>query len=98
MRFGDPDGGIEIASTRPELLAACVGIAVNPKDDKYKTAVGKTITVPIFGQKARIISDDEVDPRYGTGAVMICTFGDKTAVRVKNKYALTIITLLMANA
>src|SRR5207245_9967494 len=98
MRFGDADEGIEIASTRPELLAACVGIAVNPKDDKYKTAVGKSITVPVFGQKALIISDDEVDPRYGTGAVMICTFGDTTAVRVKNKYALTIITLLMANA
>jgi len=97
MRFGDPDDGIEIASTRPELLAACVGIAVNPKDDKYKTAVGKSITVPIFGQKARIISDDEVDPRYGTGAVMICTFGDKTDVRWQKKYHLPIIKALTEN-
>jgi len=94
MRFGTSNEGIEIASTRPELLAACVGIAVHPKDDKYKALVGKTITVPIFGQKARVISDDEVDPRYGTGAVMICTFGDKTDVRWQKKYHLPVIKAL----
>jgi valyl-tRNA synthetase len=94
MRFGTSNEGVEIASTRPELLAACVGIAVHPKDDKYKALLGKTITVPIFGQKARVISDDEVDPRYGTGAVMICTFGDKTDVRWQKKYHLPVIKAL----
>ena len=97
MRFGRTNEGIEIASTRPELLAACVGIAVHPRDDKYKGMVGKTITVPIFGQKARVISDDGVDPRYGTGAVMICTFGDKTDVRWQKKYHLPIIKALAEN-
>src|SRR5207245_8292088 len=97
MRFGDANEGIEIASTRPELLAACVGIAVHPKDEKYRAKVGKTITDPIFGQQARVISDDEVDPQYGTGAVMICTFGDKTDVRWQKKYHLPIIKALTEN-
>ena len=97
VRFGNGNKGIEIASTRPELLAACVGIAVHPKDEKYQTMVGKTVTVPIFGQQARVISDDEVDPKYGTGAVMICTFGDKTDVRWQKKYHLPIIKALTEN-
>ncbi|OLE68237.1 valine--tRNA ligase [archaeon 13_1_20CM_2_51_12] len=97
MRFGHANEHIEIASTRPELLSACVGIAVHPKDEKYKLVVGKTIAVPIFGQQARVISDDEVDPRYGTGAVMICTFGDKTDVRWQAKYHLPVIKALTEN-
>src|SRR5260370_3727565 len=97
MRFGEADNVIEIASTRPELLAACVGIAVHPKDEKYKAIVGKTVLVPIFGQQARVISDEEVDPKYGTGAVMICTFGDKTDVRWQMKYHLPVIKALTEN-
>src|SRR5947199_6939519 len=97
MRFGDAEENIEIASTRPELLAACVGIAVHPKDDKYKAVVGKTVTVPIFGQEARVTSDEEVDPHYGSGAVMSCTFGDKTDVRWQKKYHLPVIKALAEN-
>ena len=97
MKFGTPEEGIEIASTRPELLVACVGIAVHPKDDRYQTIIGKTITVPIFGQKARVISDEEVDPKYGSGAVMICTFGDKTDVKWQKKYHLPVIKALAEN-
>ncbi|HEV2119420.1 MAG TPA: valine--tRNA ligase [Candidatus Bathyarchaeia archaeon] len=94
MKFGSSNDNVEIASTRPELLAACVGIAVNPKDERYKAIVGKNMTVPIFGQKARVIADDEVDSQYGTGAVMICTFGDKTDVRWQKKYHLPVIKAL----
>ena len=97
MKFGTGDEEIEIASTRPELLAACVGIAVHPKDDRFQTMVGRMITVPIFGQKARVISDEEVDPSYGSGAVMICTFGDKTDVKWQKKYRLPIIKALTEN-
>ena len=97
MKFGSSDGDIEVASTRPELLAACVGIAVHPKDDRYQKMVGRMITVPIFGQKAHVISDEEVDPKYGSGAVMICTFGDKTDVKWQKKYHLPMIKALAEN-
>ncbi|NIB98349.1 valine--tRNA ligase [Halobacterium sp. R2-5] len=71
---------IEIATTRPELLAACVGMAVDPEDERFEGRVGDTFEVPLFGQEVELLADDDVDPEFGTGAVMICTFGDKQDV------------------
>lgn len=67
---------IEIATTRPEFLAACVGIFVHPKDDRYKNLVGKKAIVPIYGHKVPIMKDADVDMKFGSGIAMICTFGD----------------------
>ncbi|MFQ6062449.1 MAG: class I tRNA ligase family protein, partial [Methanosarcinales archaeon] len=72
---------LKIATTRPELLAACVAVAVNPMDERYKDYIGKEVQVPIFNHKVKIFADAEVDPEFGTGVVMICTFGDKQDVR-----------------
>lgn len=79
LNYFDFDG-LEIATTRPELLAACVAVAVHPDDDRYKNIVGKTLRVPLFGHEVKIIADEAVDREFGSGAVMICTFGDKTDV------------------
>ncbi|UPM44034.1 valine--tRNA ligase [Halocatena salina] len=76
---GDSDA-IEIATTRPELLAACVGIAVDPDDERYADRIGETFEVPLFEQEVELFADDEVDSTFGTGAVMVCTFGDKQDV------------------
>lgn len=72
--------GIEIATTRPELLAACVAVAVHPTDDRYAGKSGSNLKVPLFGHEVPIITDEAVDPSFGSGAVMICTFGDKQDV------------------
>ncbi|WP_137286396.1 valine--tRNA ligase [Halorussus salinisoli] len=71
---------IQIATTRPELLAACVGMAVSPDDERYEDRIGDTFEVPLFGQEVELLADDDVDSDFGTGAVMICTFGDKQDV------------------
>jgi len=84
-------GHLEIATTRPELLAACVAVAVHPEDERYKNLKGEIVRVPLFNQKVKIIEDEEVDPEFGTGAVMICTFGDKTDVTWVNRHNLDII-------
>ncbi|MGI0135310.1 MAG: class I tRNA ligase family protein, partial [Candidatus Micrarchaeaceae archaeon] len=68
---------ITIATTRSELMHACVAIAVNGNDDRYKDLIGKKASVPIYGQHVEIIADDHVDAAIGTGAEMVCTFGDK---------------------
>ncbi|MGC9518009.1 MAG: valine--tRNA ligase [Methanomicrobiales archaeon] len=93
LEFPSEDGekGVMIATTRPELLSACVAIVVHPEDDRYQDMAGKKVEVPIFGHKVEIITDREVDPEFGTGAVMICTFGDKTDVSWVNRYDLNII-------
>ncbi|RXK47292.1 valine--tRNA ligase [Halorientalis pallida] len=71
---------IEIATTRPELLAACVSMAVHPDDERYADRIGDRFEVPLFGHEVELIADEESDPEFGTGAVMICTFGDKQDV------------------
>jgi len=77
---GVDNDDIEIATTRPELLAACVSMAVNPEDERYDGRIGETFEVPLFGQEIELIADEDVDPEFGSGAVMICTFGDKQDV------------------
>ncbi len=72
---------VEIATTRPELLASCVAVAVHPDDERYKSIVGKELEVPIFEYRVKVHSDESVDPEFGTGVVMICTFGDRQDVR-----------------
>lgn len=72
---------LKIATTRPELLAACVAVAINPDDERYNAHVGSNVKVPLFGHEVPVIGDMQVDPSFGTGVVMICTFGDKQDVR-----------------
>ncbi len=78
----DLEGGkkIEIATTRPEFLPACVAIFVHPEDRRYKGLVGKKAKVPLFGHEVEIMVDKGVDREFGTGIVMVCTFGDTTDI------------------
>lgn len=91
-KVAEPDEeGVLIATTRPELMSACVAVVVHPDDERYGHLIGKYVEVPLSCQKVRIIPDEEVDPEYGTGAVMVCTFGDKTDVAWVNKHNLEVI-------
>ncbi len=77
IAFELEDGGrVVIATTRPELLPACVAIFAHPDDERYSHLFGKRAKVPIFGQMVEILPDEKVDPQKGTGIVMCCTFGD----------------------
>lgn len=71
---------LPIATTRPELLPACVAIFVHPDDARYRSLAGSHARVPLFGQEVPILADPAADPEKGTGAVMCCTFGDATDV------------------
>jgi valyl-tRNA synthetase len=67
-----------IATTRPELLPACVAVFYHPDDKRYKKYKGKKATVPLFNYEVPILEDEKADPEKGTGIVMCCTFGDIT--------------------
>ena len=86
FKIGGKD--LVIATTRPELLAACVALFVHPDDKRYKDLVGKHATVPIFEHEAPILTDIKVDMEKGTGAVMCCTFGDKVDIEWWIEYKL----------
>ncbi len=86
--LADGTGHIVIATTRPELICTCQTIAVHPNDERYRDLVGKDIITPVFGKKVKVISDEKVDPAFGSGIVMICTIGDKTDLEWVMKYKL----------
>jgi valyl-tRNA synthetase len=85
---------LPIATTRPELLPACVAIAVNPTDTRYVKHINQKISVPIVGREVSTISDETVQPSFGTGVVMICTYGDKADVKVVLKNSLPVKIIL----
>lgn len=68
---------VTIATTRPELIPACVAIAAHPDDTRYTQYHGKRVTVPLFDYEVPLILDENVALDKGTGLMMVCTFGDK---------------------
>jgi valyl-tRNA synthetase len=88
------EGELLIATTRPEYIPACVAVGVHPEDGRYSHLIGGEARVPIVGRDVPIIADDEVDPEFGTGAMMICTYGDKADVLAVAKYGLPVINLV----
>lgn len=79
---------LPIATTRPELLGSCLAVFVHPTDKRYKEFVGKKARVPIFNYEVPIYADKSADLEKGTGAMMICSYGDKFDVDAINRYKL----------
>ena len=90
-------GDLLIATSRPEFLSACVAIFVHPDDQRYAKLIGGTITVPIYGHKVKVVADEKVDPEYGTGAMMVCTWGDSEDVRRWMAYSLETREIITRN-
>lgn len=82
IAFQGEDGQpLVISTTRPELLPACVALFCRTDDARYAHLIGGTVRVPIAGHDVPLLADDEVDPSFGTGLMMVCTFGDAEDVR-----------------
>jgi valyl-tRNA synthetase len=73
-------GEVVVATTRPELLPACVALVAHPDDARYQHLVGATAVTPLFGVRVPVLAHRLADPAKGTGLVMVCTFGDMTDV------------------
>ena len=76
----NPQQEIVIASTRPELLCACKTIIVNEEDERYSDLVGQKIVVPITNQEVEVRTHHSAQKEFGTGAVMVCSYGDQNDV------------------
>tara|TARA_Y100000310_G_C20704257_1_gene833405 strand:- start:6657 stop:9011 length:2355 start_codon:yes stop_codon:yes gene_type:complete len=88
IKFKTDNKDLLIATTRPEMLGACVAIFVNPNDKRYKKLVGKKAMVPLFNYEVPIIEDDSADMEKGTGILMICSYGDKYDVESITRHKL----------
>ena len=71
---------VEIETTRPELLPACVALVAHPDDERYQPLFGTEVTTPLFGARVPVKAHPLADPEKGSGIAMICTFGDLTDV------------------
>ena len=76
------DKKILVASTRPELLGACSAILVNPEDERFKDFINKTAISPIYDKEVKIIAHSYAKADFGSGAVMICSYGDYNDVMI----------------
>ncbi|MBE6183845.1 valine--tRNA ligase [Heyndrickxia ginsengihumi] len=92
--LSDGSGVIEIATTRPETLLGDTAVAVNPKDDRYKHLIGKTLILPIVGREIPIVGDDYVDMEFGSGAVKITPAHDPNDFEVGNRHNLERILVM----
>ncbi len=79
-RAGDDGPAVEIETTRPELLPACVALVAHPEDARYQPLFGTRVVTPLFGVEVPVLAHPLADPEKGSGIAMICTFGDLTDV------------------
>ncbi|MGH9171878.1 MAG: valine--tRNA ligase [Acidimicrobiales bacterium] len=73
-------GAVEIETTRPELIAACVALVAHPTDARYQSLFGSDVLTPLFRVRVPVLAHHLADPEKGSGIAMICTFGDTTDV------------------
>ena len=79
--LADGSGDVIVATTRPETMLGDTGVAVNPKDERYKNIVGKTCILPLVNKEIPIVADDYVDMEFGTGCVKMTPAHDPNALR-----------------
>ena len=88
---------ISVASTRPELLFACQAIIVNPEDDRYKYVQGSHAVLPLFNREVPIMPHHSAKPEFGSGAVMVCSYGDQNDVQLFRELGLKEVVALNEN-
>ena len=88
---------VDVETTRPELIPACVALVAHPDDERYKPLFGTEVTTPLFGVPVPIRAHHLADPEKGSGIAMICTFGDLTDVTWWRELSLPVRAVIMPN-
>lgn len=86
-----------IATTRPEMLPACVAVLYHPEDKRFAHLAGQKLYTPLFHVGVPCIADNKVDPEKGSGLVMCCTFGDTTDVEWWRRHQLPLRIIIDRN-
>jgi valyl-tRNA synthetase len=99
IRFArtDGDGFLEIETTRPELIPACVALVAHPDDERYRPLFDREVVTPLFGVRVPVKPHPLADPEKGSGIAMICTFGDVTDVVWWRELSLPVRAIIQAN-
>ncbi len=97
-KLSDGSGYINLATTRPETLLGDTAVAVNPKDDRYKDMVGKTVILPLVHREIPIVADDYVEMDFGTGVVKITPAHDPNDFEVGLRHDLPVLNVMTDDA
>ncbi len=84
-------GEVTIATVRPETMLADTGVAVNPKDPRYKQLIGRTAILPLVGRRLPIVGDDAVEMDFGTGALKVTPGHDPMDYEIGQRHKLELI-------
>jgi valyl-tRNA synthetase len=90
-------GAVEIETTRPELLPACVALVAHPDDERYRPLFGQHVLTPLFRASVPVLAHPLADPDKGSGIAMICTFGDITDVTWWRELSLPVRAVIQPN-
>ncbi len=96
--FVEGDGGIIVATTRPETMLGDTAVAVNPDDKRYQKVIGKRVILPLVNKEIPIIADDYVSTEFGTGAVKITPSCDPNDFAMAERQGLDIVIIMDGNA
>ena len=88
------DDYVIVATTRPETMLGDSGVAVNPKDERYKDLVGKTVMLPLVNKEIPVVADDYVDVEFGTGVVKMTPAHDPNDYEVGKRHGLEEINVM----
>ena len=88
---------LTIASTRPELLCACQAIVVNPEDERYTNLLDKKVVIPLINREVEIKTHPSAEKEFGSGAVMVCSYGDQNDVVLFREFKLQEIVAIGKN-
>ena len=92
--LSDGSGHMSVATTRPETMLGDSAVAVHPDDERYRSLVGKTVTLPIVGREIPVVADDYVDPEFGTGCVKITPAHDFNDYELGKRHDLPMYNVL----
>ena len=90
----DGSGAVTISTTRPETLLGDTAVAVHPDDERYSALVGKTLILPVVNRAIPVVSDDTVDPEFGTGALKVTPGHDHNDFYLGERHMLPVVTVL----
>ncbi len=96
--FESGEGGVSVATTRPETMLGDVAVAVHPADERFRTFIGKMLNLPLLKRRIPLIAEETVDPSFGTGAVKITPGHDFNDFEVGKKQKLPMVSIFDAQA
>ena len=94
VRYGDDEVSITVATTRPETMLGDGAVAVNPKDERYKHLIGKSVLLPLVNRMIPIIADELVEPDFGTGAVKVTAAHDPNDFEMGMRHNVPLVVIM----